>query len=83
VLQQKFTTRNGDPIRPDFYWPLMAKAVEVDGIDAHDSAEKLDRDLQRQNEMMDLGIELRRFSARRVRRHPREFVDEVRRFLDS
>lgn len=83
VLQEKFTALDGDVIRPDFYWPLLEKAIEVDGIDAHDSADKLDHDLQRQNKMMDLGIELRRFSARQVRRNPKAFVDEVRRFLNS
>lgn len=83
VLQREFTTASGGHIRPDFYWPHLNKAVEVDGVDAHDSADKLDRDLRRQNEMMDLGIELRRFSARRVRRDPEEFVEEVRRFLAS
>lgn len=83
VLQQKFTALDGDIIRPDFYWPLLKKAIEVDGIDAHDSADKLDHDLQRQNKMMDLGIELRRFSARYVRRHPTRFVEDVSRFLDS
>lgn len=83
VLQQRFTTAEGDVIRPDFFWPERSKAIEVDGLDGHDSADKLDNDLQRQNKMMDLGIELRRFSARRVRRHPEAFVDEVRRFLGS
>jgi hypothetical protein len=83
VLQQKFTALDGDIIRPDFYWPPLNKAIEVDGIDAHDSADKLDHDLQRQNKMMDLGVELRRFSARYVRRHGKRFVEDVRRFLDS
>lgn len=83
VLQRRFTTLDGDRIRPDFYWPLLNKAIEVDGVDAHDSADKLDRDLRRQNKMLDLGVELRRFSARRVRRHPKAFVEEVRRFLES
>lgn len=83
VPQQKFTASDGDTIRPDFYWPLLGKAIEIDGLDAHDSAEKLDHDLQRQNKLMDLGVELRRFSARTVRRHPDQFVNEVRRFLDA
>jgi hypothetical protein len=83
VLQRAFTALDGDVIRPDFYWPIPNKAVEIDGIDAHDSADKLDHDLQRQNKMMDLGIELRRFSARRVHRHPKLFIEELRRFLNS
>ncbi|MEX1037492.1 MAG: type IV toxin-antitoxin system AbiEi family antitoxin domain-containing protein [Acidimicrobiia bacterium] len=80
VLQHEFITRNG-PRRPDFYWPQAKKAVEVDGLDTHSSAAALDDDLERQNDLLDLGIELRRFSARQVRRNPERFVTDVRRFL--
>lgn len=66
---------------PDFLWPDLGKAVEVDGVDAHASADRLDDDLQRQNELMDLGLELRRFSARQVRRNPEQVVEQIRRFL--
>lgn len=72
----------GDRRIPDFYWPDLAKAVEVDGIDAHSSAEKLDDDLDRQNAIMDLGIDIRRFSARRIRRDPQGVVAEIARFLE-
>jgi hypothetical protein len=82
-LQHEFVTADGEVIRPDYYWPWRNKAIEVDGIDAHDSADKLDHDLQRQNKLMDLGVELRRFSARYIRQHPDKFVADVRRFLDS
>lgn len=68
---------------PDFYWPDRGKAVEVDGVDAHASAEKLDDDLERQNDLMNMGIELRRFSARRVRREPKRIVEEIRKFLEG
>ena len=67
---------------PDFYWPGRFKAVEIDGIDAHSSADKLDDDLERQNAIMDLGIEIRRFSARRVRRDPQGVVRDIKRFVD-
>lgn len=69
-------------IVPDFYWPDLNKAVEVDGVEAHASADRLDDDLVRQNLLLDLGVELRRFSARRVRRETRAVVAEVRRFLE-
>lgn len=81
VLQRELFSMGGERMLPDFYWPDLEKAVEVDGVDAHDSAERLDRDLKRQNALMDLGIEVRRFSAREVRRNPRGVVDEIRRFL--
>lgn len=81
VLQQEFFSLEGQRMLPDFYWPRFNKAVEVDGLDAHDSADKLDHDLKRQNALMDLGVELRRFSAREVRRNPRLVVTEIERFL--
>lgn len=81
ILQHRLIDGDGSPIVPDFYWPDVAKAVEVDGLDAHDSADKLDRDLQRQNKLLDIGIDLRRFSARLVRRDPERFVREVKTFL--
>lgn len=67
----------------DLYWPDRRKSIEVDGIDAHSSADQLDDDLVRQNGLMDLGIEVRRFSARRIRRHPDEVVAEIRKYLES
>lgn len=83
VLQHRFIARDGTPIITDLYWPPRNKAIEIDGLDAHDSADKLDNDLQRQNKLMDLGVDLRRFSARMVRRAPDRFVREVKRFLES
>jgi very-short-patch-repair endonuclease len=68
---------------PDFIWPERGKSVEVDGIDAHSSADKLDDDLQRQNDLMDLGLEIRRFSARQIRRDPEGVVEQIRQFLEA
>jgi hypothetical protein len=68
---------------PDFYWPEKEKAVEVDGVDAHSSADKLDDDLKRQNDLLEMGIDLRRFSAREVRRNPAGVVASIRQFLED
>lgn len=81
-LQYPLWPANGRRV-PDFYWPERHKAVEVDGVDAHSSADRLDDDLKRQNELMDLGIEIRRFSAREVRRNPKGVVEEIRQFLEG
>lgn len=81
-LQYPLFPENGRR-RPDFYWPDRNKAVEVDGIDAHSSADRLDDDLKRQNDLMDMGIELRRFSAREVRRNPDGVVAQIRQFLET
>jgi hypothetical protein len=82
-VQYELFTKAGDRVLPDFYWPPLGKAVEVDGIDAHMTAEALERDLARQNALLEMGIELRRFSARTVRRNPYQVVEEIRRFLES
>jgi hypothetical protein len=83
VLQHVFFSADGQKMMPDFYWPDLGKAVEVDGLDAHDSADKLDNDLKRQNALMNLGVELRRFSAREVRRNPEGVVAQIRQFLEG
>lgn len=65
----------------DFGWPNRAKGVEIDGLDAHSGSERLERDLIRQNDLMDAGVDLRRFTARRVRNDPAAVVEEIRQFL--
>lgn len=74
---------DGDRRIPDFIWPDRGKAVEVDGIDAHSSADRLDDDLRRQNQLMDLGLEIRRFSARQIRRDPGGVVAQIKQFLEG
>lgn len=81
-LQHPLFTENGRRV-PDFYWPKLGKAVEVDGLDAHSSADGLEDDLRRQNDLMNMGIELRRFSARDVRRNPTGVVAQIRQFLEG
>ena len=72
---------SGNRYLVDFGWPTLGKGVEVDGLLAHTGAERLERDLERQNDLMEAGIELRRFTGRQVRRDPQAVVAEIRRFL--
>lgn len=81
VPQYEIITPSGRRYFVDFGWPDLRKGVEVDGLDAHSSSENLERDLIRQNDLMDAGIELRRFTARQVRRSTDQVVAEIRRFL--
>ena len=81
VPQWEVTCPSGRTYRVDFGWPDRNKGVEVDGVAAHSSAEQLERDLARQNDLLAAGIELRRFTGRQIRRHPRAVVTEIRRFL--
>ena len=71
----------GDMAYLDFGWPEQRKAIEIDGFMAHSTPDQLERDLRRQNQILELGWELRRFAARDIRLRPREIVGEVIRFL--
>lgn len=72
---------DGRVIILDLAWPRPLKAVEIDGLAAHSSASKLTDDLERQNLIFECGWQLRRFSARTVRQHPRLVVAEIQAFL--
>jgi hypothetical protein len=74
---------DGTRAYPDFAWPQLAKCIEIDGFEAHGSPKALDHDLERQNQLMELGWEMRRFSARRVRRDPAGVVAEIVRFVSG
>lgn len=81
VNQLEITLPDGLHAYPDFSWPNVMKLIEVDGYDAHSSPDQHHRDLIRQNLLMELGWEIRRFTARRIRREPRAVIDEIERFL--
>ncbi len=83
ILQWEVPTPSGRIYLIDFGWPDRNKGVEIDGLDFHAGAESLERDLTRQNDLMDAGVELRRFTARAVRRSPDTVVEAIRRFLAS
>jgi len=81
VSQLRVTLPNAGKAYPDFAWPLRMKIVEVDGFDAHSTPEQLRDDLARQNALMDLGWEMRRFTGVRVRREPEVVMDEITTFI--
>lgn len=81
VLQYVVVLPDGRRYVVDFAWPLRGKGVEVDGLNAHAGAEALESDLERQNALMDAGLELRRSTARAVRHNPDAVVAEIARFL--
>lgn len=81
VTQYKIPLPDGSVAVTDFGWPWLMKAVEVDGLDAHGSAEALDHDLRRQNLILATGHQLRRYSARQIKRNPKAVVLDIRDFL--
>lgn len=83
VLQWEVISRSGKTYRVDFGWPQLSKGVEVDGMDAHGGPANLEKDLERQNELLEAGIRLRRFAARTVRRDLPGVIDDIARFLTT
>ena len=81
VAQFKVRLPNGKHAYPDFAWPDLMKMVEIDGLGAHSTPDQLADDLIRQNMLMELGWQIRRFSARQLWREPKVVQDEIRSFV--
>lgn len=81
VLQWEVFGVSGSRYLVDFGWPDLMKGLEIDGALAHSGAEALERDLDRQNDLLATGIELRRFTGRQLRRNPQAVIEQIRRFL--
>ena len=83
VQQLQVRLPNGTNAYPDFAWPDRMRLVEADGFEAHGTPEQLQHDLWRQNQLMDLGWEIRRFTATDIRDKPDEVRDEIVRFVNK
>ena len=81
IHQLRIALPDGFNAYPDFSWPDQRKIVELDGYESHSTPEQLHLDLIRQNALMDLGWEIRRFTGRRIRREPRAVLNEITRFV--
>lgn len=67
---------------PDFAWEDRMRIVEVDGFEAHGTPEQLEHDLWRQNQLMELGWEIRRFTPSQIRDRPEEVRAQIVRFVN-
>lgn len=74
---------SGNNAYPDFSWPDRMRIVEVDGFGAHGTPEQLQHDLRRQNQLFDLGWDIRRFTATEIREEPDRVRDEITRFVNK
>lgn len=83
VQQLRIHLPKGRNAYPDFTWQDLLKIVEIDGFGSHSTPEQQEHDLERQNALLDLGYEIRRFSARDVRRHPQKVIAEIVRFVSN
>lgn len=81
MRQLRVRLPDGANAYPDFSWPDRMKIVEVDGYETHGTPEQLNIDLFRQNLLMDLGWEIRRFSVDRIRREPLLVGEEIVEFI--
>ena len=83
IQQLRVHRPDGGNAYPDFAWPDRMRIVEVDGFGAHGTPEQLQHDLRRQNQLMELGWEIRRFTANDIRERPLEVRDEIIRFVNK
>lgn len=83
IQQMQIALPRGGFAYPDFCWPDRMRIVEVDGFGAHGTPEQLEADLQRQNQLMELGWEIRRFTASEIRDEPHRVRAEIVRFVNK
>ena len=83
VTQLEVRLPSGIYAYPDFAWPDRRRLVEIDGFESHSTPDQQQHDLDRQNQLMDLGWRIRRFTARQVRRNPALFMAELVDFVDA
>jgi hypothetical protein len=83
VQQMWIPLPNGENAYPDFSWPDRMRIVEVDGFEAHGSPDQQQHDLRRQNQLLDLGWEIRRFTATEIREEPQRVRAEIVRFVNK
>lgn len=65
----------------DLYWEPERFAVELDGWDAHRTRAAFENDPRRHEELKLAGIELVRFTGRRLKREPEQLVERIGIFL--
>jgi Transcriptional regulator, AbiEi antitoxin/Protein of unknown function (DUF559) len=83
VAQLRIGLSDGSNAYPDFAWPDRKRIVEVDGFQAHGTPDQLQHDLRRQNQLLDLGWEIRRFTATEVRERPQRVRNELVAFVNK
>jgi very-short-patch-repair endonuclease len=63
----------------DFYWPRHRLVVEIDGYAAHSSPAAFERDRRKDAELAEVGVSVRRFTAKQVRDDPDGVVARIAR----
>jgi very-short-patch-repair endonuclease len=66
----------------DAYWATERFAVELDAYETHGSRAAFERDRERQDELLLIGIEMIRVTGMRLKREPRATIDRVAAHLE-
>jgi very-short-patch-repair endonuclease len=72
---------NGDPYFVDIGFPGHRLAVEIDGREFHSGPAEFERDRWRQNDLVNAGWRVLRFTARRVEEAPHLVIATIREAL--
>lgn len=81
VRQHPIRLRDGTVAVVDLAWPEARLAVEWDGFEVHSGRRAFAADVERQNALLDVGYQLRRYTGDAVRRHPERIVAALSRVL--
>lgn len=81
VRQYPIRLRDGRVVVVDLAWPAAKLAVEWDGYDVHSGRRAFAADLERQNDLFDVGWQLRRYTGDIVNRRPEHVAATVTRVL--
>lgn len=83
IQQLRVRLQDGSNAYPDFSWSDRMRIVEVDGFGTHGTPEQFQIDLRRQNRLMELGWDIRRFTAQEIREEPERVRAEIVRFVNA
>jgi very-short-patch-repair endonuclease len=67
----------------DCYWPEFRFAVELDVFETHGTRAAFERDRQRQEDLLLLGIGMTRVTGPRLEREPRKVIARIGRLLEQ
>ena len=84
-LTPQYTVTRGDGsfvARVDFAYPNMRIAIEIDGYAFHEGRQRWDRDRARQNDLIDEGWTVLRFTKTDIEHRPDSVIASIRRAID-
>lgn len=80
---QHWVLCRGEDYRIDFAYPDRMVAIEVDGFEKRSTPEAMQRDLDRQNDLVEAGWTVVRFTWHDIVRRPRRVATRIARVLGA